>query len=65
MYLDVGRSVLLALHEGGVPAAQITETGECTGCDLRFHSHRRDHAGGRQVSYIVCSWPRGTHATTL
>jgi YfiH family protein len=64
-YLDVARAVRKALEEGGVPTAQITDTGECTSCDKRFHSHRRDHAGGRQVSFIVCHWPRGAGATSL
>jgi YfiH family protein len=58
-YLDVARSVRLQLAQAGVPAEHIADTGECTSCDKRFHSHRRDHAGGRQVSFIVCSWPRG------
>jgi len=58
-YLDVARSVRLMLTQARVPAAQIADTGECTSCDTRFHSHRRDHAGGRQVSFIVCTWPRG------
>jgi YfiH family protein len=64
-YLDVARSVRRQLEEGGVPAAHISDTGECTSCDKRFHSHRRDHAGGRQVSFIVCRWPRGASATAL
>jgi YfiH family protein len=58
-YLDVARSVRLMLEEAGVPSSQIADTGECTSCDKRFHSHRRDHAGGRQVSFITCAFPRG------
>jgi YfiH family protein len=48
----------LAVHQSliklGVPEAQIELRGECTSCDSRFYSHRRDKGvTGRHLSFIA------------
>lgn len=65
VYLDLSRAVRAQLEEQGVSQIDDVE-GLCTSCDGRFHSYRREKgAPGRQVSFIVCEWPRGAVATTL
>ncbi len=65
VYLDLSKAVRAQLEEFGVSQIDDVE-GLCTSCDRRFHSFRREKgAPGRQVSYIVCEWPRGAGATSL
>ena len=65
VFLDLSRAVRAQLEEAGVSQIDDVE-GLCTSCDRRFHSYRREKgAPGRQVSYIVCEWPRGPLATSL
>jgi len=66
VYLDLPQAVRRALLEARVPAQQLGDVELCTHCDARFHSHRRDaERAGRQVSFIVCDWPRGERATQM
>lgn len=65
VYLDLAVAVEAQLREAGVSQIDLS-TGLCTSCDRRFHSYRREKgAPGRQVSFIVCDWPRGGAATRV
>lgn len=48
--VDPGRAAVVALRKAGVDA--ITASVECTSCDRRFYSHRRDGRTGRQGAFI-------------
>lgn len=64
-HLDLAKTVRLQLTRAGVSRIDDVE-GLCTSCDRRFHSFRREKgAPGRQVSFIVCEWPRGPSATDM
>jgi YfiH family protein len=54
-HLDLRLAVARSVERAGVPADQVHSFTECTRCDLRFFSHRRD-AGltGRHLALISC-----------
>ncbi len=52
--LDVPACVIGALGRHGVP---VLDSGWCTGCDPRFHSHRVDADPGR---HVVAAWKVAT-----
>ena len=53
-HLKLNEAVKLSLLKRGVPAAQIELRPECTSCDPRFYSHRRDKGvTGRHLSFIA------------
>lgn len=49
--VDPGRAAIVALRRSGV--ARIATTIECTSCDERFFSHRRDGLTGRQGGFAA------------
>jgi YfiH family protein len=53
--VDPGRAAEFALRRAGV--ADIASTDECTSCDQRYFSYRRDGLTGRQGSFVML---RGT-----
>jgi YfiH family protein len=54
-HLDLPRAVALTLVRAGVPPANFEVLPQCTRCDARFFSHRRDQGvTGRQLSFITC-----------
>ncbi|MDQ3266582.1 MAG: peptidoglycan editing factor PgeF [Myxococcota bacterium] len=54
-HLDLAYSVGQSLLRAGVAADRIDTLPECTFCDGRFFSHRRDRGNtGRQLSVAVC-----------
>jgi YfiH family protein len=54
--LDLVKAVRLTLERSGVPADHVSALPQCTMCDTRFFSHRRDHGiTGRHLSFITCS----------
>jgi len=56
-HLDLRGAVARSVERAGVPADQVHAFTECTRCDARFFSHRRD-AGltGRQLALISCQF---------
>lgn len=53
-HLKLKQAVKLSLLKVGVPEAQIELLSECTSCDPRFYSHRRDQGvTGRHLSFIA------------
>jgi hypothetical protein len=48
--VDPGRAAAFALRRAGVE--HIVATDDCTGCDSRYFSYRRDGVTGRQGSFI-------------
>lgn len=48
--VDPGRAAIVALRKSGVDA--VATSVECTSCDRRFYSHRRDGRTGRQGAFI-------------
>lgn len=48
--VDPGRAAVFALRRAGVERVQATD--ECTSCDRRYFSYRRDGLTGRQGSFI-------------
>ncbi|MFT3707930.1 MAG: peptidoglycan editing factor PgeF [Archangium sp.] len=53
--LDLVRAVRLTLERSGVPADHVAALPQCTMCDTRFFSHRRDRGiTGRHLSFITC-----------
>jgi len=48
--VDPGRAAVFALERAGVE--HVASTDECTGCDPRYFSYRRDGLTGRQGSFI-------------
>ena len=52
-YLDLWQANVLQLEGCGVPRAQIEVAGICTICDGRFHSHRRNPSGERNLAFLA------------
>jgi YfiH family protein len=50
--VDPGRAASMILHRAGVE--RVTASSDCTSCDERFFSYRRDGATGRQGAFISC-----------
>jgi len=50
-HVDPGRAAVVALRAAGV--ASITASLDCTSCDERFYSYRRDGVTGRQGGFIA------------
>lgn len=50
-HVDPGRGAVVALRRAGV--TNVTAATECTSCDDRFFSHRRDGQTGRQAGLIA------------
>lgn len=48
--VDPGRAAMSALHAAGV--ADVEAVTECTSCDARYFSYRRDGVTGRQGSFV-------------
>ena len=54
--LDLTRAVQLTLDRSGVPSGHVATLPQCTMCDARFFSHRRDRGlTGRHLSFITCT----------
>lgn len=54
-HLDLPRAVLRALGRAGLDEAHVAALPQCTMCDARFFSHRRDRGlTGRHLSFITC-----------
>ncbi len=52
-YLDLWQANVLQLEGCGVPRGQIEVAGVCTLCDGRFHSHRRNADGRRNLALLA------------
>ena len=53
-HLDLPLAVRVTLERLGVPASHVAALPQCTRCDERFFSHRRDHGiTGRHLSFIT------------
>jgi YfiH family protein len=48
-HVDPGRAAVAALHRAGV--ADVESTSDCTSCDARYFSFRRDGVTGRQGAF--------------
>ena len=48
-HVDPGRAAVVALHRAGV--ADVEATTDCTSCDARYFSYRRDGVTGRQGAF--------------
>jgi len=56
VHLDLPRAVAITLERWKVPAAHVVALPQCTHCDARFFSHRREHGNtGRHLSFITCA----------
>ncbi len=54
-HLDLPLGVQRTLVRFGVPASHVVALPQCTKCDQRFFSHRRDQGiTGRHLSFITC-----------
>ena len=54
-HLDLPRAVRQTLLGLGVQPSHVATLPQCTGCDGRFFSHRREHGvTGRHLSFIAC-----------
>jgi hypothetical protein len=54
-HLDLPLAVKKTLARIGVPEGHVVALPQCTMCDARFFSHRRDHGiTGRHLSFITC-----------
>jgi hypothetical protein len=51
--LDLWEANARQLHAAGIPRCQIAIAGVCTICDGRFHSHRRDADGARNMALLM------------
>lgn len=51
-HLDLWQANALQLEACGVPGVQIAVAGICTICDGRFHSHRRNPDGRRNLAIL-------------
>lgn len=59
-HLDLSLAVRRGLERAGVAPGQVSVRPECTACDARFFSHRRDQGRtGRHLSFIVCGGAAG------
>lgn len=55
-HLDLSLAVRVSLEAAGVLPEHIEVLPQCTHCDERFFSHRRDRGvTGRQLSFITCA----------
>jgi YfiH family protein len=54
--VDPGRAAVFALRRAGV--TDIASTDECTSCDPRYFSYRRDGLTGRQGSFVMLQSPQ-------
>lgn len=55
VHLDLALAVRSSLERAGVPRDHVELLPQCTSCDARFFSHRRDRGlTGRQLSFAVC-----------
>jgi YfiH family protein len=55
-HLDLPLAVQKTLAGLGVPSSHVVTLPQCTMCDARFFSHRRDRGvTGRQLSFITCA----------
>ncbi|MFN2593570.1 MAG: polyphenol oxidase family protein [Actinomycetota bacterium] len=50
-HVDPGRAAVAALHQSGVE--RVASWHECTSCEERFFSHRRDGITGRQAGIVA------------
>lgn len=48
-HVDPGRAAVAALHRAGV--SDVESTSDCTSCEARFFSYRRDGVTGRQGAF--------------
>jgi YfiH family protein len=56
VHLDLGLAVRRSLERAGLPPAHVDVLPQCTRCDERFFSHRRDQGlTGRHLSLIRCA----------
>lgn len=56
VHLDLGAAVRVSLERVGVAPTHVEVLPQCTRCDPRFFSHRRDHGlTGRHLSLIRCA----------
>jgi len=54
-HLDLPLAVRRSLERAGLPASHVAVLPQCTMCDARFFSHRRDRGvTGRHLSFITC-----------
>ncbi len=54
-HLDLPLAVQKTLAKAGVPSSHVVTLTQCTMCDPRFFSHRRDRGvTGRHLSFITC-----------
>jgi YfiH family protein len=54
-HLDLPLAVRKTLSRAGVPSSHVVTLTQCTMCDERFFSHRRDRGvTGRHLSFITC-----------
>lgn len=61
VHLDLPRAVQQTLVKLGVPEGHVVALPQCTMCDGRFFSHRRERGiTGRHLSFISCSAPGAT-----
>lgn len=49
-HVDPGRAAVVALHRAGV--SDVEATTDCTSCDTRYFSYRRDGITGRQGAFV-------------
>lgn len=55
--LDLSFAVAKSLTDGGVPPGHVDVLPQCTHCDVRFFSHRRDKGvTGRHMAFVVCDF---------
>ena len=55
VHLDLPRAVAMTLARWRVPEGQVVALPQCTHCDDRFFSHRREQGRtGRHLSFITC-----------
>lgn len=52
-YVDLKAAAIMRLENIGVPRPQIQASDECTYCDERYYSYRRDQKTGRRQEAII------------
>ena len=52
--VDLWRCARQDLETAGVPSRAVLVSGQCTACDTRFYSHRRDH--GTTGRHLALAW---------
>lgn len=56
-HLDLAYAVTTSLQKSGVPERHVDVLPQCTHCDQRFFSHRRDKGvTGRHMAFVVCDF---------